>query len=185
MSAKSSNLRTSTSSEGEFLHELEEKLEVSYKPVIVPWLTNGFRFVMQWRCTFTLSGRDLSLHFLTFRSLSYLSSSLSLLPFLLFPSLSSFLSSHSFIPSFLSFPIYMVCNFLFRLRVSSFKCTTPCPAWTNPVRQKTSRDLIRTECTTDGCDHGMVDPPITAQRCIDLLSMCNLAPSKPFVAWRP
>jgi len=28
MSAKSSNLRTSSSSEGEFLHELEEKLEV-------------------------------------------------------------------------------------------------------------------------------------------------------------
>ena len=30
MSAKSSNLRTSSSSEGEFLHELEEKLEVSH-----------------------------------------------------------------------------------------------------------------------------------------------------------
>ena len=28
MSAKSSNLRTSSSTEGEFLHELEEKLEV-------------------------------------------------------------------------------------------------------------------------------------------------------------
>lgn len=29
MSAKSSNLRTSVSGEGEFLHELEEKLEVA------------------------------------------------------------------------------------------------------------------------------------------------------------
>ena len=42
MSAKSSNLRTSSSTEGEFLHELEEKLEVytrrviSFLPLSVP-----------------------------------------------------------------------------------------------------------------------------------------------------
>ena len=34
MSAKSSNLRTSSSTEGEFLHELEEKLEVYTRKVM-------------------------------------------------------------------------------------------------------------------------------------------------------